>query len=100
MSYLVLHVRPWALNDEVTKELREGLTVTYIDPTTPPQEGEVGIPPLNITGDKGLMPSFSSAPGLYDLSFTQRRGKGGKPQLVLNGANLQKPVKLASTPSQ
>lgn len=100
MSYLVLHVRPWALTDEVTKELREGLTVTYIDPTTPSQDGEVGIPPLNITADKGLMPSFTSAPGLYDLSFSQRRGKAGKPQLVLNGANLQKPVKITPGASQ
>lgn len=98
MNYLVLNVRSWKLTDDATREAREGLTVTYLDLDSAPSEGEVGIAPLNISADKKLLSSFTSAPALYELSFTQRRGAKGKPQLVLNGATLQKTIKLSSVP--
>lgn len=100
MSYFVHHARSWRLKDEDTKEIREGITVTYTDPTTPHTEGEIGTPTLNITADLALMKSFEQGSGWYEFSFSQRRGKAGKPQLVLNGAKLLKPVKLIPTPSQ
>ena len=47
-----------------------------------------------------LVPSFGHAPALYDLDFRHRRGKGGKPVLVLAGAKAVRPVTLGQSENQ
>jgi len=44
-----------------------------------------------------LVSSFRQAPAFYDLDFRHRRGKGGKPVLVLAGAQLRKGVALGDS---
>lgn len=96
MSYLVLHVRPWEMPDEDTGEVRSGISLQYMDLSDTQLEGEVGLPVLNISADKDLLPAFTKAPGLYDLNFVQRRGAKGKARIVLTGAKLQKAVNFGS----
>lgn len=87
MSYLVLHVRPYDFEDEGRRI--QGATVTYLDPSTPlAANGERGHPPLSLSVDPGVERQLSEVPGHYELEFSQRRGKYGRPQLVLAGAKL------------
>lgn len=93
MSYLVLHVRPYNFTTDDGKQLR-GASVTYLDLENPPERGEVGHAPLTMSVGEELVGSFREAPAFYDLDFRHRRGKGGKPVLVLAGAQLRKGVAL------
>lgn len=99
MSYLVLHVRPYDFTTDEGKQLR-GATVTYLDLDSPTEAGEVGHAPLNMSVGEELVNSFGQAPGFYDLDFRHRRGKGGKPVLVLAGAQLRQPVRLGGSENQ
>lgn len=99
MSYLVLHVRPYDFTTDDGKQLR-GASVTYLDLSSPTERGEVGHAPLTMSVGEELVSSFNQAPALYDLDFRHRRGKGGKPVLVLAGANLRKPVRLGDSEIQ
>jgi hypothetical protein len=86
--YLVLYVRPY---DFQTKEGErcQGATVTYLDLTMQATNpGEHGFAPLQLSIDHEVSKSFTAAPGYYDLEFRQRRGKDGKPQIVLTGGQL------------
>ena len=96
MSYLVLHVRPYDFTTEDGKQLR-GASVTYLDLQNPPEGGEVGHAPLTMSVGEELVSNFREAPAFYDLDFRHRRGKGGKPQLVLAGAELKRGVSLGKS---
>lgn len=92
--YLVLHVRPYDFEDD-GRRIR-GASVTYLDPETPASaEGERGRPPLTLSVDSDIERQISDVPAFYDLKFAQRRGKNGRPQLVLAGARLVQPVDLS-----
>ncbi len=95
MSYLVLHVRPYDFNDQSSGRRVQGATVTYLDLDLPPSsQGERGYAPLQLSVDAELGAAFTHCPGFYDLSFAQRRGRQGKPQLVVTRARLEAPVDL------
>lgn len=97
--YLVLHVRPYDFEDDGRRI--QGSSVTYLDPSTPlTATGERGHPPLSLSVDTGVDRQMQEVPGFYDLSFTQRRGKNGRPQLVLAGARLVAGVDLTDAPSE
>lgn len=96
MSYLVLHVRPYDFTTDDGKQLR-GASVTYLDLEAPTEPGEVGHAPLTMSVGEELVPKFGQAPALYDLDFRHRRGKGGKPVLVLAGARAVRPVSLGES---
>ena len=99
MSYLVLHVRPWDFATD-DGERKRGATVTYLDLQAATEPGEVGHAPLSMSVGEELVPSFGQAPALYDLDFRHRRGKGGKPVLVLAGAKAIRPVNLGQSENQ
>lgn len=87
MNYLVLHVRPYSFRDD-NNRLVEGASVTYLDLTNEPDEGEKGFAPLTITAPTEKAKSFTEVPGYYDLNFSQRRGAKGRPQIVFDRAKL------------
>lgn len=87
MNYLVLHVRPYSFRDDNNK-LVEGASVTYLDLTNEPDEGEKGFAPLTITASTDKTKSFTEVPGYYELGFSQRRGAKGRPQIVFDRAKL------------
>lgn len=99
MSYLVLHVRPYDFTAEDGKQVR-GASVTYLDMTGPVENGELGHAPLTMSVPDEVARDFREAPALYELDFRHRRGKGGRPVLVLAGAQLQQPVALAESGSR
>jgi hypothetical protein len=98
-QYLVLHVRPYDFEAEEGRRVR-GATVTYIDPETPiTADGERGRPPLSLSVEPGIERELTDVPGFYDLTFAQRRGKNGRPQLVLSGARLRARFALTAPPA-
>jgi len=96
VSYLVLSVRPYSFEADDGRNL-SGASVTYVDleAETRPEDGS-GYAPLTISAPTRVASDFSKVPGLYDLHFTQRRGKGGRPVLALGGATLERPVDLTN----
>ena len=94
MSYVVLHVRPYDFEAEDGRRLR-GATVTYLDLAMKGSDPECGYAPLNLSVEPDVDRQFSAVPGLYDLDFRQRRGKNGKPTLVLAGARLVSAIEFS-----
>lgn len=98
MSYLVLSVRPYSFEADDGRNL-SGASVTYVDleaDSTPGPDARSAFAPLTISAPARLASDFPSVPGVYQLDFTQRRGKGGRPVLALGGATLERPVDLTS----
>ncbi len=95
MSYLVLHMRPYDFDSDDGRRI-SGASVTYLDLSaagTPlPASDECGVAPLTITTTVDIAQDIVQAPAIYDLRFTQRRGKGGRPTLTLAGAELVRQV--------
>lgn len=82
MQVLVLYVRQYDFEDD-NKRRVQGANITYVDPSTPPAEGEKGHAPLSITVDVSMMRDFTDVPGVYEMEFTQRRGRNNRPTLAL-----------------
>lgn len=93
MRYLVLHVRPFDFQGEDGRNI-SGASVTYLDLEVTPSTDELGLAPLTISAPARMGDQFPQVPGLYELHFTHRRGKGGRPVLALGGATLDRPVDL------
>ncbi len=93
MNYLVLNVREYSFKADDGKRV-EGATVTYIDPTSEPSEGEKGFAPLSISATLDQSRTFTAVPGYYDMSFGQRRGAKGRPQIIFDAAVLTEAATL------
>ncbi len=87
MNYLVLNVRDYNFKDDSGKVV-EGSSVTYLDLTSQPGEGEKGFAPLTISATPDKARGFTEVPGYYEMTFTQRRGAKGRPQIVFDRADL------------
>lgn len=94
MRYLVLHTREYDFEDDTGRRVN-GTTVTYLDPSLAPGDGERGNPPLQLSVANQVAAGFTECPGFYELDFGQKRGKGGKPVVVLTGGRLVAPLSLA-----
>ena len=99
MSFLVLHVRPFDFEADDGRQI-SGASVTYVDleaaPSLPVSDREQGLAPLTISAPARIAHDFPSVPGIYQLHFTQRRGKGGKPVLALGAATLERAVDFST----
>lgn len=95
MTYLVLHVRDFDFESDDGGRVA-GATVTYLDPLTPLDPSERGLPPLQMTVKPEVARQLPEAPAYYELTFAQRRGKGGKAALSLIGARHIGPAELAT----
>jgi len=93
MSFLVLNVRSYSFDAEDGRHI-SGASVTYLDLTPTPSSDAQGVPPLTVSVPPEVATQFPSAPAIYQLEFTQRPGKGGRPMLALARAELVRPVNL------
>jgi hypothetical protein len=94
VNFLVLNVREYNFKDDDGKTV-EGATVTYIDLTSVPEEGEKGQPVLQLSATRDQAHDFTTVPGMYEMSFTQRRGARGKATIAFARAQLSEPVTFA-----
>lgn len=94
MKALVLCVRKYAFRDDEGREVR-GVTVDYIEPSSPGSGDRRGLPVFNMTADEDCDSAFSKLPGVYDLDIQMRPGKANRPTLRLVGAHFVKDVDIA-----
>lgn len=95
MNYLVLHVRPYDFKGKDGQQ-RQGATITYLDLEAPPAPGELGVGPVQLSVPLELAKSFTEAPALYALGFSQRRGRDGKPELRISSAKVEGRIDLGT----
>ena len=119
MLYFVTAARSYNFTDEKDASRQvEGLTVHYLDPSSvddsDPQR--TGLFPLQCPAPLSLAPAFGLAPpapathpgggtggpsavpplpGVYELTFAQRPGKGNRPVLTCVDAKLVRSVDFA-----
>lgn len=66
-----------------------GVTLTYLTGDVENSPDNRGAAPLSITAPVDLYAQLGPLPGLYDMDFKQRPGKGGKPTLQCTGVRFQ-----------
>lgn len=96
---IVLAARRYGFMDEEKGAKVEGVTLTYFDPEAERHvagEDRLGVDLMTISGDLGNFDRLREVPGLYELAFTQRPGKGGRPTLALAGVHFVEAISLAA----
>ncbi len=97
MTYLVLHVRDFDFKSDRDNERVQGSSVTYIDLTAEPEKNERGCSPVKVSVKPNVGQRFTTVPGWYQLDFTMRSGRDGKPRVELVGAKLESPADFAQS---
>jgi hypothetical protein len=86
---VLLAARRYQFTDDKTGRPVEGVSLTYLtgdSETTPDQRGMF---PLSITAPLEVFGLLTEVPGVYDMDFKQRPGKGGKPALQVVGLRFK-----------
>ena len=98
IEYIVLTVQAWSFNDEKTKELKEGISIHYIDPASKFDEKEkIGSKLIKTTADIKMFDKFKELPGIYEFQLGLESVSVGKEQkVVLQDVEFVKPVDFAS----
>lgn len=97
MRALVLALRNYSFIDEKTGRVIEGSKLEYLDPDSSPGEGQNGLPPFSLSADPSTAATFATLPmpGVYELTFRRRPGKGGKAVEMLSSAEFIQSVNIA-----
>lgn len=66
-----------------------GMTLTYLTGDVEESADNRGAAPMSITAPLALYSELGPLPGLYDMDFRQRPGKGGKPTLQCVGVKFR-----------
>ncbi len=98
IEYIVLTVQAWSFNDEKTKELKEGISIHYIDPASKFDEKEkIGSKLIKTTADIKLFDKFKELPGIYEFQLGIESVSVGKEQkVVLQDVEFIKSVDFAN----
>ena len=98
MEYIVLGVQSWELEDEKTHKMKDGISIHYLDPSSPSEEEDsVGIFPAKLTAKTSLKDSFTTLPGRYIFDIGLKRTGGGKTGVELNSVKYVGSVNLTTT---
>jgi hypothetical protein len=97
VTYLVLHVRDFDFKSDRNDERVQGSSVIYVDPTAEPEKNERGLSPVKVSVKAAVGRSFTAVPGWYQLDFTMRSGRDGKPRVELVGAQLEAPADFSQS---
>lgn len=89
---LVLSARAYKFTDKETGEVRQGVTVYYINNLTPVvgEDGTRGCPPIKCNFNSSVLGKFSTVPGIYDLKFTLVPGSMGRTNVHYEDAAFKK----------
>ena len=95
MEYIVLGVQSWEIEDEKTRKKLDGISVHYLDPSSPSEEEDsVGIFPTKLTAKTSLKDSFTTLPGRYIFDIGLKRTGGGKTGVELKGVKCLGSINL------
>jgi len=91
MKYLILSVDRYEFVDERTKETKSGATVWAVNNYREDSAESSGYKPTKLSIQDALFKTFktSQLPALFDIEFTAKPGKDGKPTLVVVDAKFE-----------
>lgn len=87
---ILLSARRYDFKDEKDKTV-QGVTLQYLTGDAESTETERGCSVFTITAPFDVWLTLKNVPGVYDLDFKQRPGKGGRPTLQCVAANFKAP---------
>jgi hypothetical protein len=96
MKYLVLSVDRYEFTDERTKEVKSGATVWAVNEYREDTAESAGFKPTKLSIAESLFKTFRTTqlPALFDVDFSAKPGKDGKPMLVVTDAKFLKSTQL------
>lgn len=89
---VLLSARRYEFTDEKTGRPVEGVSLTYLTGEVEKTDDQRGMFPLSITAPVESFAALQVVPGIYDMDFKQRPGKGGKPTLQCVSLRFKRPV--------
>lgn len=93
---LVLSADVWSMPDERTGEIRNGVSVWYMNEYREDTDKSFGYKPTKVSAAPEMLDILRAAklPAICDLDFGSRPGKEGKATLTLVGMKAVKNVEL------
>lgn len=103
---LILSARQFSIVDEDKPQSApfEGVSISYLDLTSPvvpsgPASRSLGVDVFNLSAPKEIWGDLATLPGVFDVDFGMRPGKGGRPSLQVRGLHFVAPFALTETNS-
>lgn len=87
---ILLSARRYDFNDDKGASVK-GVTLQYLTGDTENTDTGRGCSVFTITAPFDVWLALKTVPGVYDLDFKQRPGKGGRPTLQCVSANFKAP---------
>ena len=92
---LITSADPWQMVDEKTGEIRNGVSIWYLNDYRDDEGDKFGFKPTKVSADRSILESLrGKLPGLFELEYGSRPGAQGKATLTLIGAKLVRQVDL------
>lgn len=93
---LVLSADVWSMADERTGEIRDGISIWYVNDYRDDSDKSFGYKPTKVSAAPDMLEKLRGAklPSICDLDFGSRPGKEGKATLTLVGMKSVKAVEL------
>jgi hypothetical protein len=95
---MVLNVRSYDFEDE-GKRIK-GMSMTYITGDVEAVPTRRGVTPMTVSIAQDLYDLMQVVPGVWDIQFSQRPGRGGKPTLTATKAKFRSPLPWLSDEEQ
>lgn len=93
MATLILSTNQYKLQDEVTGEVREGVTLHIADEPSYNDRAK-GLLVSKISAPITALPEIQKVPAYYDIEYNIRPGAGGKAKIEYKKATFLKPLTL------
>lgn len=95
-TVLILSADKWNFSDEKTGEIRNGVTLQYVNDYREDSATEVGFKPIKVSANPEIFDTVrkNGAPALYKLDMKTRPGKEGKPTLTIVKVEFVKEVEI------
>lgn len=93
---LILSADSWSMADEKTGEMRNGVSVWFVNNYREDMPDAVGFKPTKVSADVSLLPLLRNAklPAIFDMHYGSRPGAQGKATLTLIKADKVASVNL------
>lgn len=93
---LILSADSWSMADEKTGEMRNGVSVWFVNDYRDDTVQAVGFKPTKVSADASLLPQLRDAklPAIFNMHYGSRPGAQGKATLTLVKADKIASVNL------
>lgn len=91
---ILLNARRYDFKDETTGRLVQGVTLQYLTADVENNDNDKGCMLFTITAPSEVWGQLQSVPGVYDMEFKQRPGKGGRPTLQCVATKFKAPYDI------